>query len=550
MQTAALQKTLRVIEPSVIPMAVGETVYRQKLVAAYCRVSTKQEEQLNSYEMQMKIYTEKINAEPKWKLVGIYADKGISGTSVKNRDEFNRMIRDCKRHKIQMIITKSISRFARNTLDCLKYVRLLRELGVDVYFEEQGLHSMDTGAEFYITIYGSIAQTESENISANVRWGKEQSIKHGNVIFQYKNFLGYHRGEDGNPEIVPEEAEIVRRIYREFLSGRSFGAIGAGLTADGIQTPRGKDRWMNSTIQSILTNEKYKGDALLQKTYIEDCISKKVKKNNGVRTQYYVENNHPAIIDGDTFNKVQEEMKRRIGKRAASAKGKTPRGKYSGKYALTELLICGNCGSVYRRCTWTHHGLNRKVWRCLNRMENGTRYCKDSPTIDEEILQNAIMEAVLSTAQLNADVLKTLKTHIEMGLDFGSDIETEDRSVDIRFRMNEIDKEFGKLLSGVTAENQASLMDDPRLENLMAEKRSLEKELLQVESDEKKRTDRRTRLGEILTIVNGLKNHPLYYDDQLIRQLLECVVVESAERIKVVFAGGFETEVELHNEKV
>ena len=199
-----------------------KTHYRVLRVAAYCRVSTKQEEQLNSYENQVQHYTERINSENGWTLEGIYADKGISGTSVKNRDEFNRMIRRCKQGKIDMIITKSIARFARNTVDCLKYVRLLNDLGVDVYFEEQGIHSNQPGAEFYITIYGSIAQSESENISANIKWGKAQSAKEGKVIFQYKNFLGYRKGEDGQPEIVPEEAETIRLIYDRFLAGDSL----------------------------------------------------------------------------------------------------------------------------------------------------------------------------------------------------------------------------------------------------------------------------------------------------------------------------------------
>ena len=195
------EKVVRYIAPKVSVSEEIKNKYRQKRVAAYCRVSTQQEEQINSYEVQTRYYTEKINAEPKWKLVRIFADKGISGTSTKHRDEFNKMIRMCKRGRIDMIITKSISRFARNTVDCLKYVRLLKDINVDVFFEEQGIHSIEKGSEFYITVYGSIAQSESENISANVRWGKEQSAREGNVSFHYKNFLGYRKGDDGNPEI-------------------------------------------------------------------------------------------------------------------------------------------------------------------------------------------------------------------------------------------------------------------------------------------------------------------------------------------------------------
>ena len=302
------EKTVRYIAPKASVSEEVKNKYRQKRVAAYCRVSTQQEEQINSYEVQTRYYTEKINAEPKWKLVRIFADKGISGTSTKHRDEFNKMIRMCKRGRIDMIITKSISRFARNTVDCLKYVRLLKDINVDVFFEEQGIHSIEKGSEFYITVYGSIAQSESENISANVRWGKEQSAREGNVSFHYKNFLGYRKGDDGNPEIVPDEAEIIRYIYERFLAGDSHQTIINNLQDKKILTPGRKEKWTYGTLHSILTNERYMGDAIINKTYTVDCISKKKKRNNGERAKYYVENNHPAIIDRATFGKVQEEI--------------------------------------------------------------------------------------------------------------------------------------------------------------------------------------------------------------------------------------------------
>ncbi len=279
MQATAVQQPARVvrkIQPTIDTAKQLKKEYRQLRVAAYCRVSTKQEEQLNSYEVQVKHYTERIQSEPKWTLVGIYADKGITGTSVKKRDEFNKMIKKCKQGKIDMIITKSIARFARNTVDCLTHTRMLKNLGVDVYFEEQGIHSTDPGAEFYITIYGSIAQSESENISANVRWGKAQSAKDGKVSFHYKNFLGYRRGEDGQPEIDPEQAAIVRLIYEKFLAGDSYSVIAKYLMESGIPTPAGKEKWCETTIRSILSNERYKGDAVINKTFITDCLTKKV----------------------------------------------------------------------------------------------------------------------------------------------------------------------------------------------------------------------------------------------------------------------------------
>ena len=530
-------RVVRIIEPTVSVRESVKTHYRVLRVAAYCRVSTKQEEQLNSYENQVQHYTERINSENGWTLEGIYADKGISGTSVKNRDEFNRMIRRCKQGKIDMIITKSIARFARNTVDCLKYVRLLNDLGVDVYFEEQGIHSNQPGAEFYITIYGSIAQSESENISANIKWGKAQSAKEGKVIFQYKNFLGYRKGEDGQPEIVPEEAETIRLIYDRFLAGDSLKGIAELLKKKGIKSPTGKAQWQFSTIQSILSNEKYKGDAIINKTYITDCISKKVRINNGERPKYYVENSHPAIIDSATFGRVQEELARRSGKRKVRQKAKTEQGKYSSKYAMTELLVCGECKTPYRRCTWTAGGKKKIVWRCINRLDYGKKYCHNSPTIEESILQKAVMTAIMETANQNTEVLRTLKLHIGMGLEGEK---SNDNSLDLQVRIAEIDAEFRKMLDRVSTET-VEAFDEETATRLMNEKSRLQQQLESIADAEQRRENAKSRLDDIYTILDGIKNRPMEYDDQIVRQLLECVVVDSKEQITVIFKGGLKS---------
>ena len=502
-------------------------------------MSTQQEEQINSYEVQTRYYTEKINAEPKWKLVKIFADKGISGTSTKHRDEFNKMIRMCKRGKIDMIITKSISRFARNTVDCLKYIRMLRELNIDVYFEEQGIHSIEKGSEFYITVYGSLAQSESENISANVRWGKEQCAKEGNVPFRYKNTLGYRKGTDGNPEIVPDEAEIIRYIYQRFLAGDSYGVIKTALEEKGVSSPSGKGIWSYSTIRSILTNEKYKGDMIVNKTFVVDCISKRIKKNNGERTKYYIENNHPAIIDDITFGKVQQELARRNSKHKVKQIGtKTKLGKYSSKYALTELLVCGECGSPYRRCTWTASGNKRIVWRCINRLDYGKKYCHDSPTIEESTLHKAITEAIKTIAMQNTHLLQTLKTHIAMNMERE---EKEDRSIDIKVRIAEIDNKFKSLLSSLSVDLENNSQTEQAIAELMTEKRALEKEL-ETHKAFGASSPYDSKLKEIGHITEIIENQPLQFDDNLIRQMLECVVVQSKEQIKIVFKDGTEID--------
>lgn len=540
-------KKVRVIEANKTAEESIKEKYLQKRVAAYCRVSTQQEEQLNSYAVQVKHYTDRINSEPKWKLVGIYADKGISGTSTKNRDEFNKMIRMCKRGKIDMIITKSISRFARNTVDCLKYIRLLKDFGVDVFFEEQGIHSMSNGTEFYITVYGSLAQSESENISANVRWGKEQSAKEGNIQFRYKNTLGYKKGIDGNPEIVPEEAEIIKYIYQRFISGASYGSIKAELENKDILSPSGNKKWSYSTIRSILTNERYKGDMVINKTYVVDCISKKVKKNNGERNKYYIENNHPAIVDAVTFGKVQEELARRNSKKKVKQIGtKTELGKYSSKYALTELLVCGECGTAYRRCTWTASGEKRIVWRCIKRLDFGKKYCHNSPTLEEDVLQKAIMEAVKRVALRNCNLLKTLKTHIASNLKCEMD---EDRRLDIKVRLAEIDAEFKNILSMLSTDMDSNAFAEKKITDLMAEKRELELELVHL-SGECPQSPSESKLNEISRVTDHLQNQPLMFDDILIRQILSCVVVLSKEKIRVVFKDGTEIDQSLSQEQI
>ena len=434
-----------------------------------------------------------------------------------------------------MIIVKSIARFARNTVDCLKFVRMLRDLGVDVYFEEQGIHSNQPGAEFYITIYGCIAQSESENISANVRWGKAQSAKEGNVPFHYKNFLGYRKGADGKPEIDPDEAEIVRFIYDRFLAGDSLGGIAQKLEDLQIPSPSGKPKWQFSTIQSILTNEKYKGDAIINKTYIKDCISKKVMINYGDRPKYYVENNHPAIIDSLTFSRVQEEIARRNSKKKVKQKGsKTEQGRYSSKYALTELLVCGECKTPYRRCTWTISGQKKIVWRCISRLDFGKKYCHNSPSIEESLLHRAIMRAIMDTALKNSDVLKMLKLHIGMGFEENT---TEDNALNIQVRIAEIDAEFKAMLSGVSSDT-VDAFDDEKASALIMEKTELQKQLEQLQEIQQKRINTKHRLDDIYTILDGLKNRPMEYDDQMVRQILECVTVDSKEQITVIFIGG------------
>lgn len=363
-------------------------------VAAYCRVSTDSEEQLTSYRAQIKYYTTLINENPQWKLAGIFADEGISGTSTKRRDEFNKMIRKCRQGKIDLILTKSVSRFSRNTVDCINYVRMLKDLGVAVQFEKEGINTLTDNDELLVSIMGILAQQETTSLSQNVRKGIQYRFKVGQV--PYHAILGYCKGEDGKLEIVPEEAEIIRFIYDSYLSGMSVRNIGEALAAEGYRTASGKEKWSDAVIQNILANEKYAGDVLLQKTYVDDPLSGRSKKNMGEFPQYYVQNNHPPIIDRDTFNRVQVEQARRGCKRKRPSRdARTGQSKYSGKYALNEILTCSECGAHYRRTTWAKsEGGRRSVWRCISRMEHGKKICKQSVTLDEDQLHEIIRTTI------------------------------------------------------------------------------------------------------------------------------------------------------------
>ena len=363
-------------------------------VAPYCRVSTDKEEQLSSYEAQIEYYTEKIDANPDWTMVRLYADEGITGTSAKKRKDFLQMIRDCERGKIDLVITKSVSRFCRNTLDGLNYVRRLKRHGVGVYFEKENVNTLFMDNEMILTFMMSQAQAESESLSGNVRWGHRKNFKDGKVYYHCKTFLGYRWGADGQPEIDPEQAAVVRRIFSRFLLGHSVRQITTDLMADGIKTATGKTVWHDSVVQKMLCNEKYIGDAILQKTYIADLFTREKRVNNGELPKYYVHDCHPAIIDRETFQKVQEELARRSSLKKTSSKAKTQLGKYCGKYVLSELLVCGECGSPYRRVIWTQKGAKRVVWRCQNRLEHGRKICKQSPTLDEGDIHDAVISAM------------------------------------------------------------------------------------------------------------------------------------------------------------
>ncbi len=501
-------------------------------VAAYCRVSTNNKEQINSYEAQKVYYTQKIEENPDWELAGIFADKGLSGTSLKKRDNFNKMIAACKRGRIDTILTKSLSRFARNTVDCLETVRMLRARGIGVIFEKENINTLTESNEFLITLFSGFAQAESESLSGNIARGKMMSMQAGNVPFQYKKLLGYREGEDGKPEIDPEEAKTVRRIYRRYLDGCSLSQIQRELEADHVPTARGIQRWSYQVIHKILTNERYIGDALLGKTYVLDCISKEVRKNNGERPQYYVENNHPAIIPREWFQRVKEEMTRRASKRKVMQRhGKTELGKYSAKYALSELLVCGECGTPYKRCTWARNGKKRIVWRCVSRLEFGTKYCHSSPTLDEEKLHQAILEALNEFVQADSEVKEDMLNFTRL-VWAGQEVDGASL-ISLKQRLGDITAEQALLLDRVL-EN----MNDPdlnaQLKALMDEKQAVQEQIQAMEQEAAQSENRMSRMAELREWMAKLEVNTEYNDEQ-VRMALERITVVDAETIHIKF---------------
>nr|WP_092639350.1 recombinase family protein [Acetanaerobacterium elongatum] len=492
-------------------------------VAAYCRVSTDSDEQETSYDAQITHYTAYINSHPDWELAGIYADDGISGTNTKKREEFNRMIDDCMAGKIDKVITKSISRFARNTVDCLNYIRKLKEKNIPVYFEKENIDSMDSKGEIMLTIMASLAQQESQSLSQNVKLGLQYRYQQGEIQVNCARFLGYTKDENKHLVVVPEEAEVVKRIYREYLEGASMLKIARGLEADGILNGAGKERWHTSNINQILRNEKYIGDALLQKTYTVDFLTKKRVKNNGLVPQYYVENSHEAIIPREIFMQVQEELVRR------RLIHKSPNGKnrvFSSSHCLANIVYCGVCGEFYRRIHWYNRGKKSIVWRCISRLENTGLFC-DARTVPESQIEQVLVKAINQTLCDRDTFLTTLQNNIETVLSHGND----QVLADIDKRLKELQAELLKLAT--------SNADYEKVGNEIYHLRE-EKQKLQLESAG--RDEQKKRISDMGTFLREQPTALTEYDESLIRRLIEKVTVYE-DKFTVEFKSGLTVDI-------
>lgn len=524
-------KERRVVElPATVMPVQKETRRHGPLrVAAYCRVSTEVEAQQSSFQTQKEYYTAKIQANPDWVLAGIFADDGITGTSVEHRSNFKKMMQNCRRRKIDLILTKSISRFARNTVDCLLAVRELSQLGIPVIFETENINTATMESEFLLAIMGAMYQAESEATSSRIKWAIRARFREGKFHYPYKNWFGYREGEDGQPDIVPEEAIVIKQIFDMFLAGDSSATIAQELNRRGVATKNGKMGWSAARIQSILRNEKYAGNVLLQKTYAPSPLEPR-RKNKGELPMYLVENAHPAIISKDTFQWVQEELQRRNRARNRSksvqTEGKTV---YSGKYALSEILVCGECKAKYRRVLWMPGGERRYVWRCGNRLEHGKRICHHSPTLNETEIHQALTEALNQQLHhpdyLLAPFTRIAPYHI-------APAKTMPELYDnLCARQKNADEQFVDLVMEYAGKREKNV-DPDAFAPFVADWRENEKaiEMLQLRLYDGERSQKNHWLPYRLT----------EYNDTMIRLLVDTIEVIDRSHLRIAFKSGFE----------
>ncbi|MFI3227303.1 MAG: recombinase family protein [Clostridia bacterium] len=526
----------------IIPATVDNRIFgiTDKLlrVASYSRVSTNSEEQMLSFNTQKTYYTDLILKTKGWKLAGTYADEGISGVTEKKRPDFLRMIRHCKAGKIDLIITKSISRFSRNVVHAVDRVRMLKAIGVGVYFEKENINTLEESSEFVLSLLCSIAQEESHSLSLNVRRGMQMRMQNGHVTWNYKQGIGFRKDEDGNPEIIPEHAIVIRKIFREFLSGESRGSIAEMLNREKALFQFGKKKWSSAYIAKTLKNERYCGDVILQKTYIESHLTKKQKVNNGEFPKIHIKNNHPAIISRDEFEKAALNLAKRNNQQSMSKKAKTYQGKYSSKYALNRILVCGDCGTLYQRRTWTKKATKEKqgIWRCFKRLEYGTRYCNSSPTLDEKSLHEAIANAIEKVANTSNNIIDFTSRELIQTLKF-----TSFSDFDLEFTQNKIDN--------ITQEISEIIASGKAVENI-SHIQKLNQEAVRLNELINQNNDKISEPNsEICETINQIKqkNAPLEYNDKLVRQIISSIKVINSRKIIVQFKNGAIVEQEVNN---
>lgn len=518
-----------------IPAKLNRTTFTpintvtKRRVAAYARVSTDSEEQQTSYAAQVSYYTNYIKSRTDWAFVAVYTDEGISATNTKHRDGFNTMIADALDGKIDLIVTKSVSRFARNTVDSLITVRKLKDKGVEVYFEKEGIYTLDSKGELLITIMSSLAQEESRSISENVTWGQRKRMADGKVTIPYARFLGYRKGDDGLPEIVPEEAEAVRFIYRSFMEGLTSNKIAKLLMEQNTPAPGGGEKWYARTIESILTNEKYKGSALLQKKFTVDFLTKKQKVNEGEVPQYFVEDSHPPIIDPEEFALVQAEMARR------KAIGRV----YSSSNIFSTKIICSCCGGYFGSKVWHSTSKYRRViWQCNHKFQNGEK-C-DTPHLYEDTLREKFVIACGKICENKEDFL----TSCRQIRDILSDCTALDEKINVQYQyLNELTATMQNFIKENAMHPQSDDFYNQKMAEYEQQKSEGEKVLKALQSKKACRLSRKDLLDGMIRQLTEQDMTVTAFDEKLWRITVENITVGTDGELTFLFRNGMKIEV-------
>ena len=499
---------------------------KKRKVAGYARVSTDMEDQQTSYAAQCDYYTSYIQSREDWEFVGLYSDEGISATSTRHREGFNKMVEDALDGKIDLIITKSVSRFARNTVDSLSTIRRLKDNGTECYFEKENIWTFDSRGELLITIMSSLAQEESRSISENCTWGMRKRFADGKVTVPFGRFLGYDRGEDGNLVINEEQAKTVREIYGLFLQGRSTYQIAKMLTEKGIPTPGGKKVWGKAVVESILTNEKYKGDALLQKVYTTDFLSKKKKKNEGEVPQYYVEGNHEAIIPPAVFDNVQVLMQ--------------SRGKGSSRNSCVNIfsgkIRCGDCGSWYGSKVWhSNDKYRRVVWQCNHKFDGGEK-CT-TPHLDEKTIKQLFIKALNSIGKEKDLILAGFGEVKDTAFETG-ELEAEARQ--LNGEMNVAAELMEKCISenARIAQNQGEYAK--RYDALAGRFETAKARLEEVQAAIMAKQAQRKMMENFMDVLSGMPEQVDNFDEAAWYAMVNFVTVYGKDDVRFTFKNGIE----------
>ena len=517
-----------------------------KNVGAYCRVSTDTEEQQGSYNSQVNYYTEKIKSTPGWRFVKVYGDEGISGTNADNRPGFQEMMQDCENGKLDLIITKSISRFSRNVTVTLEVARKLRDKDIGIFFEKENLNTLHYTSESLLAIFSSLAQAESESMSENIKMGREFKYKNGECCYNMGKIFGFNQDSDGIVTINEEQAVVVKHMYEGYLNGMSIGGIIKDLQERKIPSPTGKEEWSPGTVERILSSEKYKGDFLTRKTFTVDPISKKKKKNTGQVSQYLITNHHPAIIEPEMFDMVQSEMARR-GCIKKNDK-KKHYGKYSGKFPFNNLIICGDCGAKYRRTMWVEkNGDKKHVWRCVNRIQDGKKaHCRHSVSINDIYLTKKTVEAINIIYKSRSRVKDILKCSIAslMG-------DTEQPMITENMARLE---ELSDLMRDAIFKNATGEMTPKELEKICYEVKT-ESEKLRKENEEhemtrKMKSAESSKLKQIFKAIDEMAEELTEIDNTLVRNIIEKMEVIAKDKLTIWFIGDIAYEIEIPELKV